>query len=173
MKVLGCDPGKHLGWAVLDLSGTRPRYIDGGVYEHPFVGLADGGLGVAAGLWLALYGLASERAELVAVESVQAMYGRARFGIAMANAIQDATRVEERLLAAARAQGIPTATCTAAEARRGIAGAYRAKDATVKEAVLRLIDGLPKRTSAHMRDAAVAAMFCGRRAKLQAMRKPA
>lgn len=159
MIVLACDPGATTGWAIVDMTGARPRIVSCGHWRAKPETLTE------------MHEIATEHFDLVAVESVQKMYYRDRFSAAMATAIQNATRIEERILAAARARNIPTAICTAAEARAAIAGARNASDARIKMALQRQVDGLPKRTSSHARDAIVTGIFCGRRHRVEGLRR--
>lgn len=160
MRVAAFDPGgRYTGYALLDVGPGLQRFIKGGVSER--------GDMFAIGFFMA------EQIDLVAVESVRAMYGRARFGVSMANAIRGATRIEERILAAARNAGIPSAICTAADWRRALLGKrpqVGTADAAIKRALSLRLE-LPKRSSCHMRDAVGCGLFLAQKHKIERMKR--
>lgn len=145
MIVLGYDPGASLGYALVD-TGEPPRVIWCGAASRDAVDLAralDTGVTV----------------DLVAIERVETVYSRARFGASMATALVAAARVEQRLADCAERRGWPVLYVTAGDWRRAIAGSRTASDARIKRALtLRFGDVLP-RTNAHARDAIGVALY--------------
>jgi len=150
--VVGVDPGAVNGIAVLDMAGPTPRILSLGSCRDP----------------RAVLEMAAWRPVLVAVESVSAVFSRARFGAGMASALVNTARIEGQVLEHYRGLGIQVATCSAAEWRRALTGSGTARDARIK-VVLGMRGLLPGRTNAHERDAIGVALFAWQRARVGAM----
>jgi len=144
MRVIGFDPGAHLGWVALDVArpGARAAWIAAGVLRGE------------ARVRLALELYIEHQPDAVIVEAVEAVYGRDRFGAGMASALLAAERLGGRLYQLAEDHGIPAHTITAAQWRKAITGNGRATDEAIKAAILLRCAGWPKRSNAHERDAA-------------------
>lgn len=155
MIVFSADPGDVVGWSLVDLSKpSRPRLILGGT-ERNIESLR----GFFPGM----------KFDLVAIESVSAMYARERFGIAMANKLLHSARVEESIARIARDSGYKIATCTASEWRTSLIGDASPKDATIKAVLRRRVENVGG--NAHVFDAVGVACFCGERERLASMVK--
>ena len=85
-----------------------------------------------------------------------------------ASAIIATSRAAGELGGAARALGYRVEYVTAADWRAGLLGAANAHDAAVKAWVEQHIQGWPKRSNPHTRDAAALAVWAGRRALREA-----
>lgn len=162
------DPGAHCGVAVVainDIGALPPRVVL--CQALP----SDGSGGTPESLLASM----TPKPDLVALESVKAIYPRARFGVSMANAIQEATRMEERLAACAKELGIPSVRYTAAEWRRWLTTRANPSNAVIHRALRhasRVLD-LPKRSNEHGRDALGLALFAAQKHRLHSMRKTA
>jgi len=144
--VLGIDPGPSAhGWALL-------RVLDLQTAEW----LA---LGVDKPDWYDALTLASfaVRPELVAIERpAGGGYSPATVPPLLETAYQ-AGILAGRALAA----GLDVSPLCAADWRREVVGRGNAEDAAIKDAVLRLVTGWPKKSNAHHRDAAGVALAAG------------
>jgi Holliday junction resolvasome RuvABC endonuclease subunit len=80
---------------------------------------------------------------------------------AVAGALMGTTYQAGRLASIAEDRGLASVEMTAADWRREVCGKGAAKDGQVAEAVGRLVSGWPKRSNAHVRDAAGVALAAG------------
>lgn len=145
MIVLGIDPGKHTGIAVLELRGTqRPRWIAGETVEQDQV--SD---------WLKAY-----RPELVVVETPKSIHR------AQANVHLIATAIlAGEYRAMAEGANYRAIAISPEQWRASLIGVFRKGkiDGRVKEMLERIVEGLPS-TNNHVRDAAGAAIVGANRA---------
>ena len=155
ITVLGVDPGATIGAAILRVSRGNCEWIDS--WSGRSVGYLRS--------WLAETGAHGRRFDLVAIETAAVVYPRAGFGTYMATALMDAAKIGGELRGQAIERGLSTQEATAAAARKALVGLAQPSDAQVKSALGRAVK-LPKFTNAHVRDAAVVALYCGRRALL-------
>jgi len=162
--VLSFDPGASIGWCLLDVRGNGARYIDSGVERQIWIP-SDRGFDFIVGA----VDTALQRAELVAIEQIKRIYPRARFAAHMATALAHAEHVAGEIKRHARDRGLPVAEIAAAQARKWVCGKATADDATVKLVVHGRLEGIPKTTNAHVRDAMVVALFAGRKAEVEGM----
>lgn len=156
MRVLGIDPGVHLGWAILECDGSprRPRFIRGNVLHGDHLELE-------VSRMLHNERLHSGEDLVVAIESVSG-YAHDRSG-------RPAKVVSKRLQECAHLAGIIEGVClglslrvTRAPApkwRKYVCGNPSASDAAVKAAVHVLVEGVPTVSNAHLRDAIGAAFY--------------
>jgi hypothetical protein len=165
--VLGCDVGKATGLCLLDCAGARPRYISAGA---PSAGLSRVLRDILHGHAVGTIGIETP------TEVFE--HGRAKIDPGVRKGI------ERNLLIATRATGaicavadlfaaeVPICEGQAHEVRRAVLGKLPRKrediDAFVRDMVPRLIDGWPARSNDHERDAAVAALWAWRRARMPA-----
>lgn len=152
MIVVGFDVGATTGVTELEIGGSPVT----GMTAHWRCGMS---FRVHAGLVEVLRSLCQD-ADLVAIEQVSGFpHGKDNF--VRAKALIETAKVGERIATIVRdVLRKPVATMTAGRARQLIVGRNNPDDATVKVAVQRLIRGVPKRTNAHVRDAAVVALAC-------------
>ena len=158
MIILGFDPGAWTGFAIIDMRESTPVVIHAGKIRAEALDgreLIEKALGVIA------------PPSLVAVEKIVSVYPRAGFSTPMATAIANATRIEGRILEAASNHKMKSACCTAKEWRAALLGDAQPTDAMVKSVLERRLKYLG-RVSAHARDAAGVALFCGLRFKHEA-----
>lgn len=85
------------------------------------------------------------------------------FSAATASACIATARAAGELGGAARAAGLRTEYVTAADWRAGLLGVANAHDKAIKDWVEKHVQGLPKKTNVHVRDAIALAVFAGRR----------
>lgn len=98
-----------------------------------------------------LMGWADGPPRIVAIEGIEGVYGRSRFGASMATALVQAARQAGELVAVARHAGHLVLEVPAARWRKGLCGKGAASDAQIKAALAPIIGS--KRTNAHVRDA--------------------
>jgi len=151
--VLGVDPGKTTGLAVLEFKGTRVSYVEHATATDPIaVVLCD---------MFDRGDLADGKLDLVAVEIAERANNRARFGPSMATGLLQANEAGNELLLALVRAGYTGATAkvTAANWRRFLCRRGSASDARIAAAVTRTVRGWPARSNEHARDAAGVAMY--------------
>jgi Holliday junction resolvasome RuvABC endonuclease subunit len=154
VKVLGVDPGACAGLALVNVNQRgEAGFILGASTRIPLDEVA---------LWLEAY-----RPDLLAIESVTTVYSRSRFGASMAQALMASAKLTGRILQMAQGMGIATAEATAHEWRGSLIGMRAATDAQIKSVLMRRVALMPKRSSAHVRDAIGVAVFCGMRAAME------
>jgi Holliday junction resolvasome RuvABC endonuclease subunit len=150
VKLIGLDPGATMGMALIHLdTQSRPAFILGAATREPLDDVAS---------WLETY-----KPDLLAIESVTTVYSRSRFGASMAQALMASAKLTGRILQMAQGMGIATAEATAHEWRGAIIGKRNATDKQIKAALMQRVALMPKRSSAHVRDAIGVAVFCGMR----------
>ena len=151
MIVLGIDPGPEThGWALLDMSGPRPKWIDASKSTSDGMRIV----------------IPQTAPDLVAVEVPSRVlpFGkpvaqRARGAQLAATSLQAG-----RILGACDGLGYEAVQIDAATWRK-VLGART--DATIKTAIARLVEGCPKRSNVHERDAAGVAIGAYRRWMLE------
>ncbi len=159
MLILGLDPGKTTGIVLMESERQKWRPM---IWKSTNISPELEIEGICARV-----GIHTSHIDLIAVESVSSIYPRARFTVKMANAIQNSTRVEERILAEARRLGLKTETCSAAEWRRGLCGGKgSSSDAAVKRWLTAYLTFMPE-TNAHCRDAMGTAICCAIKCKMR------
>lgn len=173
MIVLGVDPGRATGWALLDCSKSKATVIRHGVLEFdedetPEAWAASG----VAAFWLSAFDGRTIDGDVpltLAVESPAVVRPRAASGgvtPTMASGLLFAKGVAVALASASesnRCWPCKFRHCEAAVWRKRVAGKANASDAAVKTALLRLVRvgqlaSLPK-TNAHVRDAIGVALW--------------
>lgn len=143
MRVLGVDVGATCGLVMLHFDGMSATWIGDESTRDPFASP------------LLFNGLQ----DLVVVEGIGNIYARDRFNVGMATALKNAARLAGRFEQWARDREIDFEETTAREARSRMCGRPNAKDRDVADVVRARVAHLPTRTSAHVRDAALAAMY--------------
>lgn len=144
--VLGIDTGpKSHGWAVVRLDGEVARYA-----QHGDCPVERADTLVIMSAWAG--------AVHIAVECPLHAYSAKT-----ASSIIATARAAGELGGAAKARGYAVEYVTAADWRAGLLGAANAHDAAVKAWVEAHVQGLPKKTNVHVRDAIALAVFAGRR----------
>jgi Holliday junction resolvasome RuvABC endonuclease subunit len=148
MIVLGFDPGVHVGWAVLESGPNRPRFLAGGVIEAPpsvEVQVAD-----EFDRLQKLRGI-----DVVAVEHVSG-YAHDRPGRparVLSARLQDCAELAGVIVGVAIGRCLKVERMPAVTWKRYLGLKTNASDAQVKIALGLLVDGLPAKSSVHMRDA--------------------
>jgi hypothetical protein len=159
--VLGFDPGATIGWAEV---GTGPRFINGGSTRD--LSLALSRIREWSGFFLSAKKDLPDPQFMVAVESVSKVYPRERFTSKMATALLLAERQAGEIVATARACGFDVLEVSAAQWRRSLLGAGRATDRVIAQRLPLIVNDMPKRTNAHVRDAVGVAAYADRWAKV-------
>jgi Holliday junction resolvasome RuvABC endonuclease subunit len=144
--VLGIDTGpKSHGWAVIRVEGESARYADSG--------------NCPVELGTDLTKMSAWNGEtLIAIEAPLHAYSAATASPIIATA-----RAAGELGGAAKARGYRVEYVTAADWRAGLLGAANAHDRAIAAWVQEHIQGWPKKSNPHTRDAAALAVFTGRR----------
>jgi len=148
---IGFDPGAlHVGWAALALCSAGVRYVASGGFE---IEPSDHGL---AALRLAAENLfRTYRPAIVAIERVEAVYARGRFGASMATGLVLAAWTGGELAGVAATRGLAVRTITHTEAK--IAINAPAGDGRAVTAALRALVAKWPRVNEHQRDAGAVA----------------
>lgn len=140
MIVLGVDPGASTGWAMLACErGSRPVWLQGGTMRGD----------IETEFSLLMRDL---RADVLAVETpAGGIYGLARAEALLASAVLAGWL---RGFAEGRDDG-PADVCrlSATDWRRTVVGRPNATDQQIARTIAMIVDGLPRRTNAHVRDA--------------------
>ena len=153
MRVVGFDVGKTAGFAELELDGDARS----GRSAHWIWGMTIPAEEVTSDKISNLV----RTADLVAIEQI-AGYPHGKENYARAKALLEAAKIGQTIVVYARdfwARRV--VEMTAGRARSLVVGRNNPSDATIKIAVQRLIRGVPTRTNAHVRDAALVALACG------------
>ena len=159
MIILGLDPGSHTtGYAILDAERATVSFVECGSLENEELAA-----------WL--YDDAHD-VDCVAIERIE--------GVAFA---PKGAGIVPHLLSASNAAGVAKGAAqllstnrarvhiveaSAREWRKAIVGKANASDADVKRVVTLHVQGWPKVSNAHERDAAGVAMYAARRVRLEA-----
>ena len=154
MIILGIDPGTHVGWCVLDHDGKRARWVHSDVYTDQNDVLVEH---VYAAARMNLRGDESQRIVICAIETP----GGGMYSGARSAGVLDCAFYAGRMFQHARQEGSNALRIRADEVRRALIGRPSAKDWEVAAALPPWIDGVPKRTNAHVRDAAAIALVAG------------
>lgn len=149
MRVLGIDPGKTVGLALLDVGASQARFLDASALD---AALLDGPL---------MFATFAPAPDLVAIEKVEHVHGSDRMGSSYAEGLARAAWVGGELAAAARAAGLRVITVEASAWRRAIVGSRTASDATIAKAIRLRVPTWPSKSNAHQRDAAGVALWAG------------
>ncbi len=155
IRILGVDPGsmRH-AWAVLDTDGRKPaRYVAHGMAEDvdALVGffrtwIRNPSIGNPEGSYV----------EALAIESATELHNMGHKGILRSVGVSLMAQQGHvgELRRAAKDSGTPFGELTANEWRLQVVGIGSPSDARVKQAMLRLVRGIPKNgVNAHHRDA--------------------
>jgi len=155
-RCLAWDPGPTVCWWASALAGEHGIILFGGAGSIP---TADASR---------LEALLDDEAVrnpggLVAVEIPGALHPRAGASpanlFARSKQLLDTARAAQRIVDAARVRGLVTVEMTAGQWRHALTRKNNASDQLIKRAVTMFSLGLPKRTSAHVRDAFGLAMI--------------
>ena len=151
-RVLGLDPGEHIGVALLEVGARQavPLVLGAWAASEP-----------PASLLARLREHVDHRETVVCVERVEAVHGAARMGSGYATGLCLSNWIGGLLAGFAGADGLRVVTCTAAEWRSALVGSRSPSDAEVKQAVRLRIPNWPAKSNAHQRDAAGCALWAG------------
>lgn len=162
---IGADVGKRTGLTVLDFSGARPRYLNSTAIQ----------LDSEDALTTLEHGFfAAHQPSIVGIETPTQVFAHGRAKADMAARVG----IERNLLVATRATGIVWTIAMqrhlsvfeeqAHAVRKAVFGHVPRTgiDAFISKMIPRFIDGWPKRSNDHERDAAVAAMFAANKMRL-------
>ena len=153
MRIIGIDPGAHVGWCVADVCCSHLDWIDAGVHELSEMSE----IAVAREIWIAV---GVHRVALVAIEDFARRWCAPIQAQQMVQSAQSAGIIRGWL---ARGLDIEVRAYPAHEVRKALCGTPHAKDAQVKHALVELLGvKVPKRSNAHERDAALLAIYAGR-----------
>jgi Holliday junction resolvasome RuvABC endonuclease subunit len=158
MRVLGWDPGSRwIAWALLDVPPCGPAlYLDRGTLDTD-------PLGAGSPLWK----LSELRVQHVAVELVAKVYNRPGFSTDMASELAKTERVGGLIVGAARMLHFTWSEPAAPEWRKQLCGDRQAEDSLIQTVIEARVQGLPKRTNKHERDAMGVAIYAGITQQLQ------
>ena len=173
MILLSCDPGlASVGWALLDLSGRRPRCIQLRTQRTSSEDRLQDRLGAIRGTLIQLAWFTPEGATLdpakpnasvfVVEDQAPGQIAARKLGHTDANAAV-ARDVQHQLTGKAEAIGLQVVTI-APRTWRSRLGLSRASDAQIKAWVRRMVDGLPKTLSIHAAEAMCIGVAGGREA---------
>lgn len=163
MIVFGIDPGRTCGWALLDVTTSRPRWIDSGTGEVDDMHEIVIRLGDARTIG---------PIDLVVIERP---VGKMIAGYRDSHVI-DTAFVAGLLLGRLQDSGtFEVTTISPQQWRASLVGAFRAGDVDkrVKAALEMTVDGFPKRSSVHERDAMGAAVVGSRVLRMRGARRTA
>lgn len=150
---LAFDPGATVGFAILESApGTRrPRFIDGGSerFDDPsfFASLLD------AFRHQYPYGRIAIESDPPGHSKKAHKIRKGGRDVDISGALQDMMRVAGIIEGIAIGVGLDVDHVPATVWRRSVCGKPTASDAEVKRMVTMLVEGLPARSSAHLRDA--------------------
>lgn len=142
MIVVSIDPGATIGFAHCRAVTRDLHWLTLGSYRRESEVMES----ICAAVTMA-----GDLPVIVAVESVESVFGRARFGAAMGTGLVRAARQTGVFVELARARGALVLEVPAARWRKGLTGRGNATDAQIKIALHGLLRGV--RTNAHVRDA--------------------
>lgn len=147
MMVFAFDTGpKSHGWALLNVTDDDACYLKSGTVDA-----------TTAEKWLPLH----EDFYFGALLAIECPLHA--FSAKLASSIIATARAAGELGGAAKARGYRVEYITAADWRAGLLGAANAHDGAVKAWVEQHIQGWPKKSNPHTRDAAALAVWAGRR----------
>jgi len=152
MKVLGIDPGTHVGWCIVDVRADTARWCEAGTIE-----LAPGGeIQVAGKLSMMRQGV-----ELIAIEDFAKKWCSPAQAQQMVQSAQSAGIIRGWL---ASQCSVPLVAFSSYDWRKVITGTSTAKDKQIEHALVEIqhVADLPKRSNPHVRDACGLAIYAGR-----------
>lgn len=155
VRVLGIDPGKRIGVALLDVGARQAVQVALGEW----LGDTDEDL-VSTRLLLGTW-LRTHNPDLVAVERVVHVHGSSRMGSSYAEGLAWSNWVGGELAGLARALGAQVVTIAAGSWRAGLAGSRTASDAQIARAIRLRVPSWPMKSNEHQRDAAGVALAAG------------
>lgn len=150
MRVLAFDPGKHLGFSVLDnyLSAPRPMFIDGGELEPTPEAIVD------------VFDKHAERGDVVAIEGEEPNHAKPAHKIRkggrvvdISGPLQDMMRVAGLIQGIAVGRGCDVVWMPARKWRRALTNRANASDQLIATKMPLFVSSLPIKSNAHLRDA--------------------
>jgi Holliday junction resolvasome RuvABC endonuclease subunit len=154
-RVLGIDPGTHVGWCVVDVSEGHAVWRVAGTLHLE----AAGELSIAG----ALAGTANEwHVHAIAIEDFARKFCNPKQAQQMVQSAQSAGIIRGWL--ACQLSGMQLLAFSSYDWRKAIVGSSVAKDAQIEHALVEIqhVADMPKRSNPHVRDACGLAIHAGR-----------